>query len=229
MKSNIVALVPARSGSKRIPGKNMKDFFGHPLIDYTIQVAKGAEFFDDIVVSSDNVNVGILAVKRGIGFVNRPAKLATDTSPDSEWITHALNELKKANRVYEYFAILRPTSPFRTVEMIKRARIGYRKGYWLKAMEPVKQHPGKMWDVDGGRTYPFYMDALHSLPTNAAPKIWVQNGSLEIRPTDNIEPTIFQPFLTEGLEGFDINDELDWILAEELVKRGMAKLPEVKA
>jgi len=228
---SIVALIPARSGSKRLPGKNIKKLNGFPLIVYTIQAAKDSNIFDEIVVSTDDFETGSIAVYYGAGYIKRPQQYATDTSHDVEWIKHALNTLKKVGREYDAFAILRPTSPFRTGETIRRAFGEWDRKHCMKAIEKVKQHPSKMWKING-IMFPFIdgHKANHLLPTQSLEDIYIQNASLEIRPTKimNGNDAFYQPFFTHGYEGIDINDMTDWILAEELIKRKMAKLPEVK-
>ena len=111
---NIVALIPARSGSKRIKNKNIKLLNGHPLIAYTIQSAIKSKVFDDVIVSTDSEDIKKISEYYGasVPFL-RPSRYATDTSPDIEFVKHALDELSKLNQNYSQFSILRPTSPFR--------------------------------------------------------------------------------------------------------------------
>lgn len=247
----IVALIPARTGSKRIPGKNTRKLAGHPLIAYTVAAAKESGIFDLIAISTDDV-------KRFIGFdvpmvVDRPAAFAQDHSPDIEWVEHFFG-------IYpgrpDAFAILRPTSPFRTAETIRRALSVFIAGQpcdSVRAIERAGQSPWKMWQTAPGEAMllpfaetlrgagypvtkrrPCHVVPMHSLPTQMHPPLWVQNASLEISWTTNvtergsISGDAIKPFFTEGYEGFDINTEKDWILAEALIERGLAKLPEVK-
>jgi len=228
----LLALIPARSGSKRLPGKNIKTLNGFPLIVYTIQAAKDSGIFDEIAVSTDNFEVGSIAVYHGAGYIERPAEYATDTSPDVEWITHALTILKKVGRVYDAFAILRPTSPFRTGETIRRAFGEWGGRCCMKAIEPIKQHPHKAWRGDAHVIRPLIdtYNNHHLLPTQDLPTVYIQNASLEIRSVEkkNGIDMLYQPFFTQGYEGYDLNTLEDWILAEELIKRKLAVLPEVK-
>jgi N-acylneuraminate cytidylyltransferase len=229
---SIVALIPARSGSKRLPHKNVKMLNGYPLIVYTIQAAKDSGIFDEIVVSTDDFETGSIAVYHGAGYIERPAEYAIDTSPDIEWIKHALHMLKKVGREYDAFAILRPTSPFRTGETIKRAFDEWDGKHCMKAVEKVKQHPRKMWALwrEDKTMMPYVEDDYesHLLPYQSLEEVYVQNASFEMRPIDK-GYNFCQPFFTTGYEGFDINTIEDWILAEELIKRKMAVLPEVRA
>src|SRR5947207_2682992 len=144
-----VALIPARAGSQRVPGKNVKPLAGHPLIAYTIAAAVESRLFDDVVVSTDSQEIADIAVEYGA----EAPELATATSPDIEWVRHTLRLLAGGGRSYDLFSLLRPTSPFRRAETIRRAFD--RLMAWgdeadsIRAVELCRQHPGKMWILDG--------------------------------------------------------------------------------
>lgn len=241
MTVSLVALIPARAGSKRVPAKNVRVLGGHPLLAYTIAGARASGLFDAVVVSTEDRSVASIASHYGaeVPFL-RPADLAGDTSPDIGWVTHALTELERAGRGFEAFSLLRPTSPFRQPATILRAweRFSSAKGaHSLRAVERCRQHPGKMWVLDGDRMRPLLSGGptnppWHSMPYQALPAVYVQNASLEIAwrrtvtETGTIAGTEIVPFLTEGHEGFDVNDAADWWYAEHLVASGES-LPAV--
>lgn len=237
----IIALIPARSGSKRIPGKNIKDFCGFPLLAYTIQVAKDSGLFDDIIVSTDHRGTWDIAKKHGVQYHVRLEGHGQDNSPDIDWVKDVLQRLEEQDKKPDIIVILRPTNPFRTVKMLVKSMIQFLQSDCdsMRAVEPVEQHPYKMWNVGQQLVkppiYPFVEsnDGKFAQSTQSLPETYVQNGSLEVIWTKTIERgnvygLRIQPWFTEGYEGFDINTPEDWILAEELVKRGMVKLPEVK-
>jgi len=222
----LLALIPARSGSKRLPDKNIKRICGHPLISYTIQSAIDSGIFADVVVSTDSIEYAEIAMHYGANIIIRPKALASDMSPDSEWIKQALDNLEFA---YDYFFILRPTSPLRTSETIRRAWNKYEKRVWLKAVSPVEQHPDKMWVCINNDMIPRYHASNHLLPTQSLSKLYIQNGSLEIRPFASTSPSqYFQAFRSTGLEGYDINTERDWVYLEWLIYTNHAKLPTIE-
>jgi N-acylneuraminate cytidylyltransferase len=248
---SVVALIPARGGSKRVPGKNVRTLGGHPMIAYTIAAAAASGVFDAIVVSTDSEEVADVARRYGaeVPFL-RPGALATDTSPDIEWLEHLLEKLRAQGRTWDCFSLLRPTSPFRTADTIRRAwaRFTAQQGVdSLRAVEKCTQHPGKMWVVRGDRMVPLLPFALtregvdgrreeqpwHSTPYQALPPVYVQNASLEIAWTRvvwerrTIAGDTLVPFVTEGYEGFDINDADDWMVAERLLAEGTVTLPPV--
>jgi N-acylneuraminate cytidylyltransferase len=248
-----VALIPARQGSKRVPGKNVRALSGHPMLAYTIAPALESGVFDRVIVSTDSEDIAAVARHYGaeVPFL-RPPAFAGDTSPDIEWLEHLLVELKRQGRTWDCFSLLRPTSPFRTAETIRRAWTTFlaQEGVdSLRAVEKCAQHPGKMWIVRGERMFPLLPFAVaspkpdgeggsgeqpwHSTPYQALPTVYVQNASLEMAWTRvvierrTIAGDVIVPFFTRGYEGFDINDPYDWMVAERVLADGVAQLPRV--
>lgn len=237
-----IGLVPARSGSKRVPDKNVRRLGDHPVIAYAIATAIESGVFETVVVSTDDERYADIARHYGaeVPFL-RPAEMATSTSPDIEWITYTIGRLEAEGRRFDCFSILRPTSPFRRAETIRRAWKQFlaEEGIdSLRAVEKCREHPGKMWIVRGRRMVPLLPfgppeQPWHSTQYAALPEVYIQNASLEIAWTrviasgGNIAGTVVTPFLTEGHEGTDINDELDWWHIQHLLERGEAVLPSV--
>lgn len=111
---SVVALIPARAGSKRVADKNIRRLSGHPVMAYTISAAVQSGIFSDVIVSTDSEHYADIARHYGadVPFL-RPQQLAGDVSPDIEWLAYTLDRLRDEGREYECFSILRPTSPFR--------------------------------------------------------------------------------------------------------------------
>lgn len=238
---NIVALIPARGGSKRIPGKNVKLLAGKPLLEWTIDAAQESGVFDDVCVSTSDHLISFLAQTWPfVRVLDRPREYSSDDAPDIWWVRHALYSL---DTLPDAFAILRPTSPFRTADTIRRAWAEFQHPSFssMRAVEPVRQHPGKMWQVVApppspripmvpliGDEWPWPVGPLettgglpwHSRPTQTLPTVYVQNASLEIAWSwcvtvfGSISGPQIAPFFTEGWEGFDINTPEDWEQAE---------------
>jgi N-acylneuraminate cytidylyltransferase len=241
-QSTIVALIPARAGSKRVPDKNIRPLAGHPLMAYTIAAALESGVFADVIVSTDSEHYAEIARYYGaeVPFL-RLAELAGDVSPDIEWLEYTLKKLQEDDRKYDCFSILRPTSPFRLPETIQRAWKAFLAEDGvdsLRAVERCQQHPGKMWVVRRKRMMPLLPlsppeQPWHSSQYQTLPEVYIQNASLEIAWTRvvleqrTIAGTVLMPFLTEGYEGFDVNNPHDWILAEQLVANGKVLLPSV--
>jgi len=239
---SIVALIPARSGSKRVPFKNVRRLGDHPLIAYTVGQAIESGIFADVIVSTDSEAIAEMVRYYGadVPFL-RPAEFAGDVSPDIEWVKFTLQQLASKGRSYDCFSLLRPTSPFRTATTIRRAWRDFqvqRSVDSLRAVELCRQHPAKMWVVRGQRMTPLLpygpeRQPWHSSQYPSLPVVYVQNASLEIAWTRvvleqrTIAGEVVMPFFTEGSEGFDINDSDDWLLAEHLLARGELSLPAV--
>jgi len=116
---NILAIIPARGGSKGIPRKNIKNLNGKPLIFYTIREAKKSKFLSRIVVSTDDEKISNVSKRYGVDVIKRPKKLAKDTTSSEAVIKHAINYLKKKERFHaDIVVLLQPTSPLRKVNDI---------------------------------------------------------------------------------------------------------------
>jgi CMP-N,N'-diacetyllegionaminic acid synthase len=236
-----IALIGARSGSERVPGKNVRVLAGHPLLAYAIATAQQAGVFERVLVSTDSEQIADVARWYGADVpVPRPAEYATATSPDIEWIRFTLEKLPET---YDVFAIVRATNPFRGPDVILRGLdqlVATPEADSVRAVELVKQHPGKMWELAAnGRTMTPLLDqshlgvAWHAGQYQALPRVYSQNSALEIAWTRVVTETgtregrVLAPFLTQGYAGFNVDDEDDWTRAEALVATGAATLPTV--
>ena len=239
---SVVALIPARAGSVRVPGKNVRELAGHPLLAYSIAAARESGLFAAIVVSTDSEPIAAVAHRYGAEVPGlRPAEMAGATSPDIEWVAHTLAELPAA---YDAFSILRPTSPFRRGATIQRAwqRFAAVPGAdSLRAVRPVREHPGKMWRIDGELMTPLLDQPppgagdvpTHSRQTAALERVYVQDSSLEIAWTrivadGEIAGRRVVPFFTEGAEGFAIDYPEDWEAAQRMAAEDPGLLPAVE-
>jgi N-acylneuraminate cytidylyltransferase len=234
-----IALIPARSGSSRVKDKNIRHLNGHPLIAYSIASAIGSAAFDAVMVSTNSPGYAAIAEQYGaeVPFL-RPEALAGASTPDIEWVTHTLDALAERGRHYDCFSILRPTSPFRLPSTIRRAWAQFQSAEAadsLRAVEKCSQHPGKMWVLRGKYMLPLLPigpadPPWHSSAYQSLPEVYVQNASLEIAwsrvvyESRGISGNLIVPFVTEGNEGFDINTENDFLMAELLLSRGEVEL-----
>jgi CMP-N-acetylneuraminic acid synthetase len=241
---SVIALVPARAGSKRVQNKNIRVLGAHPLLAYTLAAARQSGIFGAVVVSTDSPLIAEVATHYGgeVPFL-RPAAMASETSPDIEWLEYTLAQLRSRGRAYDAFSILRPTSPFRKPETIRRAWRQFLSTPGidsLRAVEKCAQHPYKMWVVHGERMEPFVNarpedggTPWHSRQYQTLPPVFVQNASLEIAwsrvvtEMRSISGDIVSPFLSQGDEGFDINNMDEWWLAEHMLATGAGTLPDV--
>jgi CMP-N-acetylneuraminic acid synthetase len=118
----IVAIIPARGGSKRIPGKNIKKLSGKPLIAWSIKAGLESKYVDDVIVSTDDLEIAKISVKYGADVpFTRPEYLSTDSATSIDVIHHAINSLKDSGRCYDYIVLLQPTSPLRSALHVDKA------------------------------------------------------------------------------------------------------------
>lgn len=236
MTPSIVALIPARKGSKRLQNKNIYPVMGHPLMAYAIASALDSGIFSGVYVSTDSEAYAEVAKHYGAEVILcRLPNAHKDTTPDINWVRHALE-----NVTSDCFSILRITNPFRQPDTIKRAWrvfLANQPVDSLRAVEPAHQHPGKMWVVRKNRLLPLLPFDLkgnpwHSSQYQALPRVYEQNASLEIAWSRVVqEGTIagesVVPFFTQGFEGFDIHVQEDIEEALMLVRRGLVELPKL--
>lgn len=236
------ALIPARSGSKRAPGKNVRLLAGKPLIAHTILAAKLSSVFEEVLVSTDSSEYLQIATQLGAKKVQlRPAELASDSSPDIDWVKHAILELIPNAQESDRLCILRPTSPLRSGKTIASAIDLFANTPWassLRALQPVSEHPGKMWRVDESNLASSYLSQAgrqiptHSMPTQSLECLYIQNASLEIttvgsvNATNSISGDAVLAFSMPEFEGLDVNTELDFQFLEFLIETGKVRLPK---
>ena len=242
---SIIALIPARSGSQRVADKNIKQLFGNPLFYYTIEQAKQSGIFTDIWFSSDSMDYLHMAEKHDVKTIHR--KFPTqNNSPDIDWIQDALSHIEKFYKRSDYYAILRPTSPFRKASTIKRAWEMLRDNPDFDSLKAVIQCPVTPYKIFEVIKHDDYRDRLVPL-LNDFPKAFTyptgviahrnfaaQVGFLDICKWDNSEKhdthfgEMILPFTVNSIEAWDINTELDWFIAEELIKSGRVTLTQSK-
>ena len=237
-----IALIPARQGSLRLPGKNVKLLNGIPLIAFSIHSAINSGLFDEVIVSTDSAEIAAIAKDWGASVPDlRPAEFSTSTSTDLEWVMHAVKHLVSAPlELIDCITILRPTSPLRTALTIKNAMKAFKSNPWaesLRAMEITQVHPGKMWRVNNDMEASPYLDQSnepipsHNRPTQSLEVLWVQNASLEIThlndllKSNSISGTRVMAYEMPGFEGFDLNTPLDWKLLECLAQELPSIIP----
>jgi CMP-N-acetylneuraminic acid synthetase len=117
----ILGLIPARGGSKGVPGKNIKSLQGKPLIAYTITPALETGLFQKVLVSTDDEGIAKVARSLGAEVQIRPAHLATDTSPTIDTVVHILESYQKAGESFDAVCLLQPTNPLRTADILKKS------------------------------------------------------------------------------------------------------------
>jgi CMP-N,N'-diacetyllegionaminic acid synthase len=228
----VLALIPARGGSKRVPRKNVRTLGGKPLISWTIEQALASEAVDRVVVSTDDAETAAIAEQYGaeVPFI-RPASLAADETPDLPVFVHALDELATVGYRPEFVAWLRPTAPLRTAHDVDRAVALLRStgADCVRSICLTEHHPYWARRLDGDRLLPF-VDGVREedFPQRQLlPPAYRLNGAVDVARTAFVAGTSGRELFGGDVRGYvmphersiDLDDELDFELAELLIAR----------
>ena len=233
-KPKVLAIIPARGGSKGIPRKNIKLFAGAPLLAWSIQAAKDAKSVTRVIVSTDDEEIAQVAREWGaeVPFL-RPTELAQDSSPDMPLFLHALEWLK-LNEAYEpeFLVQLRPTSPIRPIGLVDEAvaiLMANPEADCVRGIVPSAQNPYKMWRLDesSGRMQPLLSVPGIAEPYNVArqslPKTYWQTGHIDVIRTSSLlekhslTGDLILPVMIDPRYTVDIDQPADWPKYEALV------------
>ena len=176
----ILALITARGGSKRLPGKNIRLLGGKPLIVWSIEVAKNITDICDILVSTDDIDIAKVCEEAGalVPWL-RPAELATDSSSSVDVALHALDWYEAEKGLVDGILLLQPTSPFRSKLNLMRG-IELFKQHARKTVlgvSPTHKHPSWTLKLEGDYLMPFIEDHGLDARSQDLPTVYVVNGS----------------------------------------------------
>lgn len=216
----ILALITARGGSKRLPGKNIRYLGGKPLIVWSIDVAKGIPEVCDILVSTDSAEIAKAASDAGamVPWL-RPADLATDTASSVDVCVHALDWYESKNGRIDGVLLLQPTSPLRSRETVMRGVEVFRKNdrRSVLGVSPAKDHPMMCFRMEGETLQPFIGDKATHKRSQDLPTAYVVNGSFYLVTPDDLR--MRQSFYSDDMlpllmnnpeESIDIDTEWEW-------------------
>ena len=225
----ILAIIPARGGSKGVPGKNIKKLGGKPLLSYTVEVAQESRLISRLILSSDDETIIKVAkdLKVEVPFV-RPQKLATNQSGSLEVVQHAVKFLEQQDDFYDAVLLLQPTSPFREKGFIDRAIKNFieSKADALVSVLPVPHQLNPHWvfeeNINGFLNIATGDQSIIKRRQNL-PKAYFRDGSIYLTKTEVIKQGSFfgeKLSYIESNPNFYVNiDTLaDWEKAEEMLK-----------
>ena len=220
------ALIPARSGSKGVPNKNVLELNGHPLLGWSIAAAKKSKLIDRVIVSTDSAEYADIATAYGaeIPFI-RPDKISSDLSTDLEFIEHALDFFKEESYEPDYIAHLRPTTPIRDPELIDEAiKLANHKSNCssLRSIHEMSETAYKTWEINNSdHLVPIGLIDTTKLDNNAPrqvfPKTYQANGYIDILVTSHIRKNRdihgmkCIPFLTDQAIEIDCADDFKYL------------------
>lgn len=233
MTPRILAVVPARGGSKGVPRKNLRPLGGLPLLAYTIRAAIACPLITETVVTTDDPEIQALAVEHGaVAPFLRPAELATDSALAVPTMQHAVLEMeRRSGRRYEYVAMLQPTTPLRTTvdlttaltRLVSEAADGI-----ISVVNVDNWHPWKMKRFRGDVLIDYEKPPVENPPRQSLPPVFMVNGALYATRRDVlINRSSFQGdrclgYVMPPERSVNIDGELDFVLAEHLVARTVA-------
>lgn len=239
---DILAVIPARGGSKSIPKKNIRPLLGKPLIAWIIGEAKESKHITRSIVSTDDPEIAQVArsYDAEVPFI-RPVEIAQDLSTDMEFLLHALDWLRDREG-YEPEIVLRlpPTSPLCTAVYIDEGIEKLLSTAEADAVRPVvevSKHPYKMWKIssDGRWIEPFLPKEVtgfaeaYDLPRQLFPKVYIHSGAMDVMRLRTIRDFKSKAgrklafFLMRAEDSINIDDEIDFELAELFMKRRFSR------
>ncbi len=227
----ILGFIPARSGSKGIPGKNMKMLAGKPLMQYTFEAAKKSRYIDRIVLSTDDSQYADFAGREGVEPLLRPGELAGDAAPMKEVVRYHLEEFKKEGYEPDIFVLLQPTSPLRTEEDIDEALTFLLKDEEADSVVSVMKVPHnclpmKIMKEEKGALVFLEKDGEKYTTRQELPTLYARNGPavLAFRTKSFLESKSFYgkrciKYLMPEERSVDIDTPFDFALAEFLLEK----------
>jgi len=209
----IVALIPARGGSKGIPNKNILPIAGKPLIEYTINAAKQSKFIDDIYISTDSIEIHDYATQCGcISNGLRPFRLATDKARTIDVLVYEVNLFK---RYYDYIILLQPTQPLRQPQHIDESIKKMIDKYCISlvSVSEVEQNPLLTRKIEGDRLIPI-LSENSSVRRQEFKKYYFVNGMIYINRISDINPKLslndnITPYIIDNRYFVDIDEPAD--------------------
>lgn len=230
----VLAIIPARGGSKKVPGKNIRPLNGVPMLHYSIREARRSRHITRVIVSTDDEAIARVAREGGaeVPFL-RPTELAGDRVTDLPVFQHAIRHLESTEGYRpEIIAHLRPTAPLRRAEHIDAGidMLLNSDADSVRSVTAAGQHPHKMWRFEGTELRPFLpglslADEPFNQPRQLLPPAFIQNGSVDIvrreviLDRNSMTGRKILGLLMDELDSINVDHEEDFLLAELLMRR----------
>ncbi len=229
MGKNILAIIPARGGSKGIPGKNIRNFAGKPLIAHSIETALKCSLVTHTVVSTDDDAIAEVSKAHGAQVIRRPDELATDTSLVIDAIRYTIRKVEEEGVNVDIVILLEPTSPYRKIESVEHCIqvLLNNEADSAATFAPSNISPNRLWRISGELVEPFIKGAVPWLPRQKQPKAYELTGQIYALSKkilfdneDSIATLLGRvfPVITAAEEALDIDTELDFVVAEKVME-----------
>ena len=230
-EKKILGLIPARGGSKGLPGKNIKPMLEKPLIAWTIEQAKHSKYIDTTIVSTDDQKIAEVSKKYGVRVpFMRPSELATDEASTFGVITHALDYLRQKGESFDYLALLEPTSPLRKLtdidnaikELIDKEDVA---DSLVSIGKITLEHPCLVKQVDRrGFMESFYKTDVQFKRRQDLPVAYFPYGVIYLSKISALKKykTFYQnkliPYIIERWQNYEVDDKVDLFVIERIMK-----------
>ncbi len=207
----ILAVVPARGGSRGIPHKNIVKVKGKELITYTLDAARASKYIDKIIVSTDDSSIGEVALREGAEVLNRPKELAQDTSRTIDVLLHVV---EKMDECFDYLVLLQPTQPLRTALHIDEALELMIDNQYpsLLSISPARNHPLLLRRMDPEGKLTSMLPCQSTVRRQDFPDYYVVNGAIYI---NRIRDLTAETSLNDNLYGYEMPSEFDLDIDEQ--------------
>lgn len=225
--TKIIALIPARAGSKGIAGKNVRKIFGKPLIEFTIQAAKSSKYIDEVCISSDSEEILKLGLSLQCRILKRPDVFADDKASAIDVVRHFLETQNRINPLDELIVYLQPTSPLRTEQHIDQAieLMWSRHSVALVSVVELEKSPYKSFMIDeNGKLLSLFDEKLSNARRQDLPVCYVPNGAiyifskLDFMRHDGFPSNGSVPYIMSEIDSLDIDIEADILKLEERLR-----------
>ncbi len=226
--SLVLGIVPARGGSKGVPGKNVRPLAGRTLLEYTARAARESGVLDRVILSTDSPEIADTGRRAGLDVpFMRPVTLASDDTPMLPVIQHALESLARDGWSPDMIVLLQPTSPLRRPDHIRAAVTTLRdtKADSVVTVVEIPRHlsPDYVMRLDGGRLQPFLPDGARVTRRQDARPAYSRDGTVyafwraTIERFGGIYGEDCRPLLIDARESLSIDSPADWDAAERLL------------
>ena len=221
---NILVVIPARGGSKGLPGKNIKELCGKPLIGYSIDVARAITTDEHICVSTDDLQIKSVVENYGLKVPYlRPEVLATDSSTTNDVLLHAIDYYEKQGKQYDKILLLQPTSPLRKEIEVKEALALYNQNIDM-VVSVTESHAPSVLCIDNMDGFLELVHNKKALGRQSMPKFYEYNGAIYVINVKSLKEKGLSSFtrkvkyIMSKESSIDIDDIYDFMLAEQIVQ-----------
>jgi len=224
----VVTIIPARGGSKSLPNKNILSLDGKPLLCYSVDYSLKSKVVTTTVVSTDSEKIADVAKSCGASVpFKRPDEFAQDDTRDYPVMRHALDFFEAQGQFFDFYILLRPTSPMRPIGLIEKAieiLEGHPNASSVRSMAKIKEHPYRAWKQHNDGSISGFIDnerEPYNIPRQELPEVYFQTGDIEVirRETiinGSISGDCVYPLIINHDDMIDIDSQSDFNKAEKL-------------